>query len=73
MNCTLPECQTTAGCAHRGPKGEMCWSASPIARLAEAARESLAEIEKVERIVVPGAVANALSNIRQALKNALSD
>ena len=24
MNCVLPECQMTAGCGHRGPKGEMC-------------------------------------------------
>jgi hypothetical protein len=22
--CARPECQTTAGCAHRGPLGEMC-------------------------------------------------
>lgn len=23
--CNRPECQTTAGCAHRGPRGEFCW------------------------------------------------
>jgi len=25
MGCSLPECQSTVGCAHRGPRGEMCW------------------------------------------------
>ena len=25
MTCSLPECQTSAGCAHRGPQGQMCW------------------------------------------------
>jgi hypothetical protein len=25
MNCVRPECNTTAGCAHRGPRGELCW------------------------------------------------
>ena len=25
MNCTRPECQTTAGCAHRSPHGAFCW------------------------------------------------
>jgi hypothetical protein len=24
-NCTKPECQTTGGCAHRGPLNEPCW------------------------------------------------
>lgn len=23
--CTRSECHTTAGCAHRGPRGELCW------------------------------------------------
>ena len=23
--CSRPECQTTGGCAHRGPHGELCW------------------------------------------------
>lgn len=23
--CDRPECQTSAGCAHRGPRGEYCW------------------------------------------------
>lgn len=25
MFCSRPECQTTAGCAHRGPQGQMCY------------------------------------------------
>ena len=25
MTCQMLECQTTAGCAHRGPQGQMCW------------------------------------------------
>ena len=25
MQCTHQECQTTAGCAHRGPLGQMCY------------------------------------------------
>lgn len=24
-NCQRMECQTTAGCGHRGPQGQMCW------------------------------------------------
>lgn len=27
--CSRPECQTTAGCAHRGPRMEMCWFPAP--------------------------------------------
>lgn len=23
--CSRPECQTSAGCAHRGPRGEVCY------------------------------------------------
>lgn len=29
MTCTRPECQTTAGCAYRGAKGEFCRFAAP--------------------------------------------
>jgi hypothetical protein len=25
QTCQRSECQTTAGCAHRGPLGEYCW------------------------------------------------
>ena len=25
MTCQMLECQTTAGCAYRGPQGQMCW------------------------------------------------
>jgi hypothetical protein len=25
INCALPECDRTAGCAHRGPRGEWCY------------------------------------------------
>jgi hypothetical protein len=25
INCHRIECQTSAGCAHRGPRGEFCW------------------------------------------------
>lgn len=28
--CNRPQCQTTAGCAFRGPRGEMCWIAGDI-------------------------------------------
>lgn len=28
--CNRPACQTTAGCAYRGPRGEMCWIAGEI-------------------------------------------
>lgn len=29
--CARHECGTTAGCAHRGPNGEMCWFEGPSA------------------------------------------
>ena len=25
INCSRSECNTTSGCAHRGPAGELCW------------------------------------------------
>jgi hypothetical protein len=28
--CNRRECQTTAGCAYRGPRGEYCWIAGSI-------------------------------------------
>lgn len=29
-SCSRPECQTTAGCAHRGPAGEFCWFSEAV-------------------------------------------
>ena len=42
--CNRPECQTTAGCAYRGPRGEMCWTGGVInSQSAEAELASLRE------------------------------
>jgi hypothetical protein len=31
MQCARLECQTTGGCAHRGPLGQMCYFPAPPA------------------------------------------
>jgi len=44
--CPFSECQTTAGCAHRGPAGQLCYGRAAI-------REGtlLQRVERLERIV----------------------
>jgi hypothetical protein len=44
--CPYRECQTSAGCGHRGPKGEFCYFKTTV-------REGtlLERVERLERIV----------------------
>jgi len=48
--CWRSECQTTGGCAHRGPNGELCWffvptEADRLRTETEALRKRVAELE----------------------------
>jgi hypothetical protein len=55
--CSLTECQTTSGCAHRGPKGEFCWFPTEFYPSAKSTMEDrLASIE------------NKLANIAEAIR-----
>jgi hypothetical protein len=47
MNCSRPECQTTAGCAHRSPSGAYCWFGNADALLRQRERE----VEELRRLL----------------------
>jgi hypothetical protein len=56
-SCNRSECLTTAGCGHRGPRGEMCWLRDDeVAELRAALAAKDAELAKLREALEPFAV-----------------
>lgn len=59
--CARHECQTTAGCAHRGPRGEMCWFESQYEADSKEISRLRARVERLE-----GALRHCVDRLAQA-------
>jgi hypothetical protein len=49
--CNLKECATTAGCAHRGPMGELCYFSDAERPLNDLDRISIAQQTVADRLM----------------------